>query len=245
MHQSKTTTMQRNSDDEDKQLLSQAEAEENAADQEYLNEIDKEIDADPELKNFMTKLNEDQDFNAEIERLLANLNGIDLTMLQSEIMLLLKKSVSLLKSQKAKIKLEQLSKSGDDALLQQIHKVSSYIMMQKSRIIRTNNRNLGLNTKSDRYQYNIDKKAEKDLSNTIKRLATYEVYKILNPRRLAGETKIDNFINNIITSGIEFAKKHEKKSDIEQYYSEHGKIIKEAEKKTQQFKGSGGRILMR
>ena len=41
------------------------------------------------------------------------------------------------------------------------------------------------------------------------RLMIYEVYKVMNPNRLAGETGIENFINNVITRGIKTAMKYE------------------------------------
>ncbi|KIE04747.1 hypothetical protein NF27_FX00080 [Candidatus Jidaibacter acanthamoeba] len=41
------------------------------------------------------------------------------------------------------------------------------------------------------------------------RLAMYEIYKILNPRQLAGETSLENFVNNVKTRGVEEAMKYE------------------------------------
>ena len=43
------------------------------------------------------------------------------------------------------------------------------------------------------------------------RLAIYEVYKVVNPNRLAGETSLDNFLNNVRTRGIEVARQHDGK----------------------------------
>ena len=37
----------------------------------------------------------------------------------------------------------------------------------------------------------------------------YEVYKIINPERLAGETSLENFISNVITRGIEVAMEYD------------------------------------
>lgn len=41
------------------------------------------------------------------------------------------------------------------------------------------------------------------------RLAMYEIYKITNPQRIAGETEMDNFINNVKTRGLAVACKYE------------------------------------
>jgi len=43
------------------------------------------------------------------------------------------------------------------------------------------------------------------------RFVIYEVYKMLNPNRLAGETEIENFLSNVMTRGIEAALYYEKK----------------------------------
>jgi hypothetical protein len=41
------------------------------------------------------------------------------------------------------------------------------------------------------------------------RMAIYQIYKITNPERLAGETDVDNFIKNVKTRGIDVAMKYE------------------------------------
>ncbi len=41
------------------------------------------------------------------------------------------------------------------------------------------------------------------------RLIIYEIYKITNPNRLAGETEMDNFIKNVKTRGLEVALKYD------------------------------------
>lgn|GEM_PF-1354919 len=41
------------------------------------------------------------------------------------------------------------------------------------------------------------------------RMAMYEIYKITNPQRLAGETEMDNFIKNVKTRGLAVACKFE------------------------------------
>ncbi len=41
------------------------------------------------------------------------------------------------------------------------------------------------------------------------RLAMYEIYKVLNPHQLAGETALENFVNNVRTRGVHEALKYE------------------------------------
>ena len=43
------------------------------------------------------------------------------------------------------------------------------------------------------------------------RLMAYEVYKVVNPNRLAGETEFDNFLNNVKTHGMKVALQNEGK----------------------------------
>lgn len=66
---------------------------------------------------------------------------------------------------------------------------------------------------SEEIEDEIEEEKEKKLSKEEKerrhRLMVYEVYKIISPRRLAGETDIDNFINNVRTRGVSVAVKYE------------------------------------
>lgn len=41
------------------------------------------------------------------------------------------------------------------------------------------------------------------------RLAMYEIYKVINPHQLAGETAFENFLNNVITRGVRVAMEYE------------------------------------
>lgn len=71
---------------------------------------------------------------------------------------------------------------------------------------------LGLDLKRDK-EKELEEEREEELTKEEKerrhRLMIYEIYKILNPRRLAGETDIDNFINNVRTRGVSVAVKYE------------------------------------
>lgn len=59
----------------------------------------------------------------------------------------------------------------------------------------------------------LEKEEENRLTKEEKerrhRLVIYEIYKIMNPRRLAGETPLDNFINNVKTKGFKTAMLYE------------------------------------
>ena len=51
----------------------------------------------------------------------------------------------------------------------------------------------------------------KEQKEHIHRMMVYEIYKILNPNRIAGETALENFMNNVIRYGVKEAMKHEGK----------------------------------
>lgn len=75
---------------------------------------------------------------------------------------------------------------------------------------------LGLNLAHEQEEeVELEEEREEELSQEEKqrrlRLAIYEIYKIFNPNRLAGETAIENFINNVQTRGIKTAMSYEGK----------------------------------
>lgn len=53
--------------------------------------------------------------------------------------------------------------------------------------------------------------ATKDIKRSIKKVIIYEAHKRINPKRLAGETKLRNFVNNMIVGGFQRANKYEGK----------------------------------
>ncbi|MCC2646550.1 MAG: hypothetical protein K0R02_615 [Rickettsiaceae bacterium] len=79
------------------------------------------------------------------------------------------------------------------------------------------------------------KKRIQHTKKLIERFVIYEIYKIMNPRRIAGETKIANFINNMITGGLKRAVKYEggKKQDLAKYSPE---MIKKLNNQHQRMK---------
>lgn len=64
----------------------------------------------------------------------------------------------------------------------------------------------------------LNRKAKKEYTRLLKLFIIYEIYKITNPQQLAGETELDNFINNTLTRGLDYAKKftHRDEESLEQ-----------------------------
>ncbi|HJK86288.1 MAG TPA: DUF5394 family protein [Candidatus Megaira endosymbiont of Nemacystus decipiens] len=69
-------------------------------------------------------------------------------------------------------------------------------------------------------QFNVSNiNSKKNLKKLIKNFAIYEIYKIMNPKRIAGETKKMNYINNLVYGGKKLAQRYEggKASDLKKY----------------------------
>ena len=71
---------------------------------------------------------------------------------------------------------------------------------------------LGIKRSKERDEPDHQEKEAKRLQNEYfkhrQRMVMYEIYKIINPNQLAGETRFDNFINNLVTRGLHVAKQY-------------------------------------
>lgn len=186
-----------------------------------------------EVEELFEELSQNEEFEHEIEQILAILNEqtMDLTQLQSQIILLIRKYLGKTKN----LKLKMLGM--DEKLINKnVAEVSNYLMHQHSKIVRDANKNLA--NQKDKFQ-GLTKQARLDLKRLIKSFAVYQVYMFMNPKRIAGETKLMNFAYNFIKGGMKLARKYEggKPKDIKSYSP---KLIKKLEKAHAGFKKSGG-----
>ncbi len=55
-----------------------------------------------------------------------------------------------------------------------------------------------------------EQKLEKEEYERIMRIIIYEIYKMINPKQIAGETRMENFINNATLYGLEAAIAYDK-----------------------------------
>ncbi|MCC8419048.1 MAG: DUF5394 family protein [Rickettsia endosymbiont of Glossina mortisans submortisans] len=183
-----------------------------------------------EVEEIFEELSQNEEFEYEIERILAILNEqtMDLTQLQSRIILLIRKYLGKTKNLKLKMDEKLINKN--------VAEVSNYLMHQHSKIVRDANKNLA--NPKDKLQ-GITKQARMDLKRLIKSFAVYQVYMFMNPKRIAGETKLMNFAYNMIRGGMKLAKKYEggKEKDIKSYSP---RLVKKLEKAHAGFKKSGG-----
>ncbi|WP_375327227.1 DUF5394 family protein [Candidatus Tisiphia endosymbiont of Nemotelus uliginosus] len=183
------------------------------------------------------ELNNDDSFTQEIEQILACLSEqtLDLTKLQTQIILIIKKYLGNFDTKKF-TKLD--TKINEKLIANNIAEVSQYLILQHSRLVKEATRGL-LKPKDNLYA--INDKLLKDTKRVIKNFAVYQIYKFMNPKRIAGETKKENFAYNFIKGGIEYAKKYEggAKSDLKKYPVE---FIKKLDKARENFI-KGGRII--
>ena len=164
-------------------------------------------------------------FNKEIEEILALLNEqtTDLTLLQSKIILLIKKYLN--KDKKLDIDL-----AIDDKLMaHDIAEVSHYLMEHKAAIMKDANSKLP--RPKDKY-YGMTANSRADFRKIIKNFAVYQVYKFLNPKRIAGETRVENFANNMIMGGMYRAKHYAggSEQEVAKYSPEFIKKLEDAHK---------------
>ena len=74
----------------------------------------------------------------------------------------------------------------------------------------------------------LSKQVQSDVKRVIKNFAIYEVYKVMNPRRIAGETAKDNFAHNMAYRGEKKAMQYEggKEEAMKEYGSDEVAKIK-------------------
>lgn len=96
--------------------------------------------------------------------------------------------------------------------------------------------------KRDKF-HNLQKKARENYKRMLKNFAIYNVYKVMNPRRIAGETKKDNYRHNMYIGGQKLASKHEGGRDHE-VSGYNKKFIKNTKKIAKLFKKNNKQISM-
>ncbi|MCC8398204.1 MAG: DUF5394 family protein [Rickettsia endosymbiont of Labidopullus appendiculatus] len=194
---------------------------------------DNELTSDDAIEIF-NELSTNDAFEQEIEQILACLNEqtMDLTKLQTQIIILIKKYLGKLNNKKLNLKIDE------KLISKNVTEVSSYLMQQHSLLVKEANR--GLIKPKDNLQ-GISKQSRLEARRLVKNFALYQVYKFMNPKRIAGETKKENFAYNMIKGGMDLAKQYEggSKSDLKSYSPE---FIKKLNQAHQKFK-SGGKTI--
>lgn len=214
---------QRNTEDNAlEQFLSQSNI--NLSNVDSFQNIDNVVDS--WMVDLEKQLGNLDNFDNDIQTLLAGLdpNTMDLSSIQTQIILLIKNYLSKSKEHK-----KYQSKLNEKEVINNLTEVSDHIMHNRSKIIHDTNAHL---EKSDNHNAFLHHKSMLNIKNIIKMFTIYQVYKAANPRRLAGETKYDNFIHNAVIRGIDKAIYYSNatKSDIAKYSVRTKKINKKLQK---------------
>jgi hypothetical protein len=85
----------------------------------------------------------------------------------------------------------------------------------------------------------LDIETKKNLKKIMKNFVVYEIYKIMNPKRIAGETVKDNYRHNLMEGGEKLAEKYEggRESDLKNYGSTE---ITRMQQQATAFRKNGG-----
>jgi len=192
-----------------------------------------EIESDDAMLMF-NELNQNDAFEQEIEQILSCLNEqtLDLTKLQTQIIILIKKYLDKFNYKKLGLEIDE------ELISKNVDEVSHYLMHQHSQLVKEANQ--GLKKPEDNLQ-SINGKARLDLKRLVNNFAIYQVYKFMNPKRIAGETKEENFAYNMIKGGMKLASHYAggSKNDLKSYSPQ---FIKKLENASKNFKNNGRTI---
>jgi len=185
-----------------------------------------------EMVEILEELKKDENVGKAIDRIIEE--AADLGEMQSKLILLIKKHLA-----KRELKTDKLTgkkiKFNDEEVEQDISKFTRNLIKRYEGADRDIDANNSIYDK-----YPLDAKAKASVKKIIKEFAIYEVYKVMNPRRIAGETKKDNYAHNMMMGGQKRASKYEggKESDLKSYGEAEVRRIEQASKTFQ--KGGGG-----
>lgn len=160
-----------------------------------------------ENKKIIEALEQDEELNQGIQDLVSSMyeENLDLSALQSKFLLLIKAALARLNNGGTSRAIEQILKKQEKELTEQLSLISHHVMMKYSDIARK--KMDGIDGPEDNLDY-MQAAAIKHTKQIMKSFAIYEIYKMQNPRRIAGETRRDNFVNNFIVGGIRHAMKY-------------------------------------
>ena len=164
---------------------------------------------------------ENQDLKHRIAILLAKLENSDTNEIEEDVMPLLRNMMNFFAKYVEEIpNFDSLTPEQKKALLLRFKEIANNIAGRKIRSIEeitqvfvfTILSALGETITGAKHLTVIEimnKKHKHSFREFLRRMATYELYKAMNPNQIAGETKEENFINNAILRGVKKALKYE------------------------------------
>lgn len=190
-----------------------------------------------ESEQILQDLENDEEFNAKIEVLIQGLNDgtLDLSMLQSKFILLIKATLQ----KNTKHRLEQIEhqiKKAEKNIHDQLALLSRHMLMQRASQAKEGFEDLA--NPKDKYE-SMSARAIKNTKQILKRFAIYEIYKVMSPRTIAGETQRQNFISDYITGGIKKAMRYDR-SYLAKAERDSPSLLKQLDKSHSRFVRGGG-----
>jgi hypothetical protein len=196
---------------------------------EYLEQLEAELSSHPKLKDVYYTLAENKEFTVQLEELIKKIDSISLVNLQSELIILIKKYLQNCFDDK------KFSKIAEMEMIQYIRKFSMMILAKNKKLQKSfeENRDVdaAINTEDMDYEY-MEGDSLKNFRKIVRNFIVYEMYKLISPRRLAGETKEQSMADNIMMYGAKRAAKFEGKDGLSKLDPE---LIKELEQKYKIF----------
>ena len=196
---------------------------------EYLEQLEAELSSHPKLKDVYCTLAENKEFTIQLEELIKKIDSISLVNLQSELIILIQKYLQNCFDDK------KFSKIAEMEMIQYIRKFSMMILAKNKKLQKSFEENkevdAAINMEDMDYEY-MEGDSLKNFRKIVRNFIVYEMYKLINPRRIAGETKEQSMADNIAMYGSKRAAKFEGKDGLSKLDPE---LIKELDQKYKIF----------
>ncbi len=185
-----------------------------------------------EISHIFEDMEKDDDLGAAVDKLIDECS--ELTELQSKLILLIQEHLK-----KRKKELDPKKAEGVDADEEKIARDAEELCRKLLKDVDEElDPTLGRISRKDRAHI-LSLEAKKNIKRIMKNFAVYEVYKVMNPKRIAGETAKDNYKHNLIEGGEKLASRYEggKESDLKRYGSVE---VAQLKRQVAAFKKGGG-----
>ena len=182
-------------------------------------------ESNPDVDSLIDEIKKDDNFGKAIEAIFASKE--DPNIIKDKITLLIQQYLKTKHIDKTEKEIAEIEKRIEE-------KISKIAKKFIHRLAQENNIDIDTQNK-DPNQI----KAEKDYKRIVTGFVVYEIYKAMNPKRIAGETKKDNYKNNLSKGGEKLASKYEggKAPDLKKYGENEVKNIKNQVKEFKKYEG--------
>ncbi|RTK92702.1 MAG: hypothetical protein EKK61_03175 [Rickettsiales bacterium] len=179
-----------------------------------------------DIDNLIDEIKKDDNFGKAIETIFANRK--DPNIIKDKIILLIQQYLKTKHVDKTEKEITDIKKW--------IEKKISKISKKFIHLIAAEN---NLNIESIQNKTPSQIKAENDYKRIITGFIVYAIYKVMNPKRIAGETKKDNYKHNLLKGGEKLASKYEggKAQDLKKYGADEVKNIKAQVNEFKKYEG--------